>query len=406
MLVAIVLIGFILRGPIIAVAPISGIMRADLGLNAAQFGLLTSLPVLCFALVTPFASFFVGKGGANFSTMIAIIGVGLGSIIRSAGGVEAVFVGTIIMGAFITIGNVVIPVVIRRDIPPERVAIVTGSYTSALNVSSMITSLATAPIALALGWQIALLSWTGFVVIAAIGWLVAITPRAAIRFGPVKPLIETGAGDTVAIGTSSVPALSGTRPQTWRDASAVLLSLAFAGQAFAYYGLTAWFPSILVSEDGLSVTAAGSSSSIFQIAAVVGALGAPLLSKRIGVPLTFGIVAALWLSCPLGLLVSPQLWYVWGFTGGVAQGGGITLVFMLIVQLAMSGTHARRLSAMVQGVGYALGATSPTLIGAAHDATGAWGLPLVVVGIGTLTFTVAGLAGAIRATRRAPSAAR
>jgi CP family cyanate transporter-like MFS transporter len=399
--VAVVLIGFILRGPIIAVAPISGIMRTDLGLTAAQFGLLTSLPVLCFAIVTPFASFFIGKAGANFSTMIAILGVGVGSIIRSAGGVEAVFVGTIVMGAFITVGNVVIPVIIRRDVPPEKVAIVTGSYTSALNVSSMITSIATAPLALVFGWQTALLAWTGFVVIAAIGWLTAVGPRAAFAVGPLKPLIETGAGDTVAISTDSIPAISGARPQTWRNASAVLLSLAFAGQTFAYYGLTAWFPTILENEVGFSVTAAGSSSSIFQIAAVIGALGAPLLSKRIGIPRTLTLIAAFWLSCPIGLLLAPGAWLAWGFTGGVAQGGGITLIFMLIVQLAMNGTHARRLSAMIQGVGYALGATSPTLIGAAHDATGAWQLPLVLIGLGTLTFTVAGLAGAIRATRPA-----
>src|ERR1700712_945070 len=92
--VAIVLIGFILRGPIIAVAPISGIMRTGLNLNAAQFGLLTSLPVFCFALVTPLASYAIGKAGANFATMMAIIGVGIGSIIRSSGGVDAVFIGT------------------------------------------------------------------------------------------------------------------------------------------------------------------------------------------------------------------------------------------------------------------------------------------------------------------------
>src|ERR1700712_4678742 len=390
--VAIVLIGFILRGPIIAVAPVSGIMRPDLGLNAAQIGLLTSLPVFCFAIVTPFASFFVGKGGANFATMTAILGVGVGSIIRSAGGVEAVFIGTVIMGAFITVGNVVMPVIIRRDVPPERVAIVTGSYTSALNVSSMITSLATAPLALAFGWQIALLSWTGFVVIAAIGWLVAVGPRAAFTVGPLRPSVETGAGDTVAIDTSSIPAIRGTQLQTWRNASALLLSLAFAGQAFTYYGLTAWFPTILEDEVGFSVTQAGSSSSGFQIAAVIGAIGVPLMAKRIGVPRAFIIEAVLWLSCPIGLLLAPQSWLAWGFIGGVAQGGGITIVFMLIVQLAMNGTHARRLSAMIQGVGYALGATSPTLIGAAHDATGGWQLPLLILSFATVVFSVAGFA--------------
>jgi len=397
LLVGIVCIGFILRGPLVAVAPITGEISSDLSMTAAQAGLLTSLPVLCFALMTPFASLFVGKAGANFATSIAIIGVGIGSIIRSAGGVEATFAGTIIMGAFITIGNVVIPVIIRRDIPTERVGIVTGAYTSAMNVSSMITSLATVPLAAAFGWQGALLAWIGFVVLAALAWFTAIGPRQAFRWGPVTQGIETGAVDTVVIDTRGIP-LAAPEPRTWRNLSAVLLALAFAGQAFSYYGLTAWFPTILEQEVGYSAATAGSSSSIFQIAAVVGALGVPLISKRLGIPKTFIGVAVLWISFPLGMILAPQAWLAWGFFGGVAQGGGITIVFMLIVQLSMTGTHARRLSAMVQGVGYALGATAPTLIGAVHDATGTWTLPIGVVLVATLVFTASGLAGALRAT--------
>ncbi|WP_382308109.1 CynX/NimT family MFS transporter [Herbiconiux sp. UC225_62] len=397
LVVGIVFIGFILRGPLIAVAPITGTISDDLSMTAAQAGLLTSLPVLCFALITPFASIFVGKAGANFATTIAIIGVGIGSIVRSAGGLEATFAGTIIMGAFITIGNVVIPVIIRRDIREERVGIVTGAYTSAMNVSSMITSLATVPLAVVFGWRGALLAWLGFVVLAAVAWLVAVGPRRAFHWGPVRRSVETGAVDTVVIDTRSVT-LTGEEPRTWRNLSAVLLALAFAGQAFSYYGLTAWFPTILEQELGYTAANAGSSSSIFQIAAVVGALGVPLLSKRIGIPITFIGVAALWVSFPLGMILAPSTWLLWGFLGGVAQGGGITIVFMLIVQLAMSGTHARRLSAMIQGVGYALGATAPTLVGAVHDATGAWTLPIGVVLVATLVFSGAGLAGALRAT--------
>ncbi|MFB2555499.1 MFS transporter [Herbiconiux liangxiaofengii] len=398
----VVAVGFILRGPMVAVAPITHEISDDLALSAAAAGLLTSLPVLCFALVTPFASIFIGRAGANLATTVAIVGVGIGSIVRSAGGVEATFTGTIIMGAFITIGNVVIPVIIRRDIPPARVGIVTGAYTSAMNVSSMITSLATVPLAEAFGWRGALLAWLGFVAIAAAFWLIAVGPRAALRWGPIKPALETGAVDTVAVDTRGIP-LAAPEPHTWRNLSAVLLALAFAGQAFSYYGLTAWFPSILQQEVGYSAAAAGTSSSIFQIAAVVGALGVPLISQRLGIPRTFVAVAVLWISFPLGMMLAPDAWLAWGFLGGVAQGGGITIVFMLVVQLSLTGTHARRLSAMVQGVGYALGATAPTLVGAVHDATGAWTLPIAVVLVATLVFSVAGLAGALRATGpRAP----
>lgn len=399
LVLGIVCVGFLLRGPLVAVAPVSTTIGDDLGLSAAQLGLLTSLPVLCFAVMTPFASIFVGKAGANLATTLAVLGVGIGSIVRSAGGVEATFAGTILMGAFITIGNVVMPVIIRRDVPEHRVGIVTGAYTAAMNVSSMVTTLATVPLAAAFGWRGALFAWIGFVLLAAVAWLVAVGPRAALRWGPLKPALETGAFDTVAIDTRGIP-LAAPEPRTWRNLSAVLLALAFAGQAFSYYGLTAWFPTILEQEVGYSAEAAGSSSSVFQIAAVIGALGVPLLAQRIGIPRTFAIVAALWIVFPVGLMLAPGGWLAWGLSGGIAQGGGITVVFMLVVQLSLTGTHARRLSAMVQGVGYALGATAPTLIGAVHDATADWTLAIGVVLIATLVFTASGLAGALRATRR------
>lgn len=397
LVVGIIAIGLILRGPIVAVAPIAGEISADLSLNAAQVGLLTSVPVLCFALMTPLASLLIGKAGANVATTIAIVGVGVGSIVRSAGDVGALLAGTILMGAFITIGNVVIPVIIRRDISAGRVGIVTGAYTSALNVGSMITTLATVPLANALGWRGALLAWLGFVVLAAVAWLVAVGPRQAFRWGPLKPLVETDAVDTVAVDTRGIP-LAAQEPRTWRSLSAIFLSLAFGAQAFSYYGLTAWFPTILEQELDYSAGEAGASSSIFQIAAVVGALGVPLLSRRIGIPKTFSLVSVLWITLPLGMMLAPVGWPVWGFLGGVAQGGGITIVFMLVVQLAMSGAHARRLSAMVQGVGYALGATAAFLVGAVHDATGTWTLPIGVLLVSTLVFTASGLTAALRAS--------
>lgn len=397
LLLGIISVGLILRGPIVAVAPIAGEISDDLSLTAAQVGLLTSLPVLCFALMTPLASLLVGKAGANLATTIAIVGVGVGSIVRSAGDVGALLIGTILMGAFITIGNVVIPVIIRRDIPAARIGIVTGAYTSALNVGSMITTLATVPLANVLGWRGALLAWIGFVVLAAVAWLVAVGPRRALHWGPLKPAVETDAIATVAIDTRGIP-LAAPEHRTWRSLSAIFLSLAFGAQAFSYYGLTAWFPTILVEELDYSTGQAGASSSIFQIAAVVGALGVPLLSQRIGIPKTFALVSALWISLPLGMMVAPGGWLLWGFLGGAAQGGGITIVFVLVVQLAMSGTHARRLSAMVQGVGYTLGATAAFLVGAVHDATGTWALPIGVLLISTLVFTAAGLTAAVRAS--------
>jgi MFS transporter, CP family, cyanate transporter len=401
MIIGIVAIGLLLRGPIIAVAPIVGQISEDLGLTASQAGLFTSLPVLCFALVTPLASLVIERAGANAATTMTILGVALGIIVRSAGDTTAAFLGTLIMGAFITVGNVVVPVLIRRDFDPARIGLVTGLYTSALNIGSMITSVATAPIAERFGWRAALAAWVSLAVLAGLAWLRAVGPRAATRWGPLRPGAETGAIETVPTSTRPV-AVSDPRSHTatWRSITAILLALAFAGQSFAYYGLTAWFPELLMDEQGMSAAAAGSSSSIFQISAVLGALGIPILAQRAGIVVAMITLSVLWSTIPVGLILAPGGWAVWAFLGGVAQGGGITLIFMIVVRLSVSGPHSRRLSAMVQGVGYALAATAPWLVGAAYDSSGGWVSPLLVIAAAVALFATCGIAATIRSQRR------
>jgi CP family cyanate transporter-like MFS transporter len=400
-IIGVVAIGLLLRGPIIAVAPIIGEISDDLDLDASQAGLLTSLPVLCFALVTPLASLLIERAGANAATTMAIFGVALGTIVRSAGDTAAAFTGTVIMGLFITVGNVVVPVLIRRDVGPARVGMVTGLYTSALNIGSMLTSVATAPLAEAFGWRAALGAWVSLAVVAGLAWAAAVGVRAATKWGPVRPAVETGAIETVPTPTRPVPLSDpGAHSATWRSVTAILLALAFAGQAFAYYGLTAWFPKLLVDEQGLSVAAAGSSSSIFQISAVIGALGIPILAQRAGIVVAMSTLSVLWATIPLGLILAPEGWAAWALSGGVAQGGAITLIFMIVVRLAASGPHSRRLSAMVQGVGYAIAAAAPWLVGAAYESSGGWTSPLLVIACAIMVFATCGIAATVRARRR------
>ena len=56
---------------------------------------------------------------------------------RALPGFGWMLAGMIVIGASITIGNVVIPVIIRRDVPSARVALVTAAYAATLNVGSL-----------------------------------------------------------------------------------------------------------------------------------------------------------------------------------------------------------------------------------------------------------------------------
>lgn len=372
--------GLMLRGPIVAVAPIAGTIRLDLGLSAVQVGLLTGLPVLCFAALTPFASFLASRTGPRIAVLISIVGVGIGTIVRSAGGVEAIFVGTLLMGAFITIGNVVLPVVIRQS-SITRVGIVTGTYAAALNMGSMLTALATAPLAAAFGWQLALLFWLIFALIAGVAWFAVLRRRA--------PAAGRGSAPAPAPRAASAGRSLGVAPY--------LLGIAFAGQSFAYFGITAWLPSLLADEVGFSPTAAGAAASVFQFVGVAGAIAAPGIMALIGRGKAMVLIAGLWIIFLLGMMLVPHAWLAWTLVGGIAQSTGISATLTLIVTLARDERGSRRASALVQGIGYALGSFGPTVVGGLRDSTGAWTVPLGAAIASIVVFAIFGILATARA---------
>ena len=362
LLLAIGLIALNMRGPLVAVAPVVAQLQADLGFTPVELGFLTGIPVLCFALAAPLASLAGRKLGPEFAITLTLLGVLLGVVVRSAGGGSLVMLGTVILGVAITIGNIVVPLIIRRDFTPARQGAAMGTYTAALNIGSFLTSMVSAPLAELLGWRPAIAASGLFALSALAVWVIAVGRRRA--FIP-----------------AAVPAADPGRPagkltSRWITAA---LTFGFAGQAFSYYGVTAWLPSLLADELGMAPAAAGAGSSLFQILAIVGGLGVPLAARfasTTAVGLTLGL---LWLTVPVGLLLAPELWWLWCSFGGVAQGGGITLIFLAIIRLARDQASAARMSAIVQGTGYSFGAVAPTLLGYVHGVTGAWTGPLLLI---------------------------
>lgn len=385
-LAGLVLLALNLRGPLVAVSAVAVDLQTDLGMTAGTVGLLTSLPVLCFGLASPAASGLIGRLGIELSVLATLLVIFVGILVRSAGAVPAAFVGTVLIGLAITVGNLLGPLIVGRDFR-DRVALMTGTYTAALNVGSMLVLAVSGPLAAAFGWQVALAAAAVVPVVAAAVW-VPLTAQARRR-PPVRPRPHPAdpAAEPVTPSTSMFR-----RPSTW------LLTGAFAGQAYAYYGLTAWLPTVLVDEQGMTRGAAGAASSIFQVAALVGAFGAPVIINRMGGPLvSFLVNGVLWAALPLGLLLGPDLWALWSASSGVAQGGGFVTIFTVVIWRARTLRENRQLSSIVQTGGYCVAALGPTLLGLLHDATGVWTASLLTAFVGTMVLTVLGASAAVGA---------
>ncbi|WP_285105714.1 MFS transporter [Promicromonospora sp. MEB111] len=390
LLVAVLVFALNLRTPITSLPPVMSDVAAGLGLDQTLAGLLVGIPALCFSVVAPAASTLIARVGPYAAVTVALVGVIVGTLIRSAGtgtvGVVAAFAGTVVLGSAITVGNVVVPVIIARDFP-ARTALATGLYSSTMNLGSVFATSLTAPLAALLGWRGAIASWAIVAVVALVVWKITTRhlvdrPAPAHAPPPAERPEETWAGVL-------------RRPITW------VLTVAFAGQSFSYFAVTAWLPELLRDLLGVSVTTAGNAAAPFQGLAIAGSVLVPLaLAARVPMRGAAVVMALLWVSLPAGLLLAPQWWLLWVSLAGVAQGGNFVVIFTVVAQRCRTVAQTRRTVAAVQAFGYAVAATAPTVIGAVHVASGGWTAALVVMLGSTLAL---GTAELVATRRRGPT---
>ncbi|TFV67049.1 UNVERIFIED_ORG: MFS transporter [Bacillus sp. AZ43] len=386
-LAAVLLAGLNLRGAIAAVAPVLPELREELGLTPTTAGLLTTLPVLCFAGLAPASAWLGRRVGPRAAVLGGLLAVAAGSVLRVLDGPVVLLAGTFVVGAAMTIGNVLLPAVVKAEFA-ERAGPVTGMYTAALAAGAALTTALTAPIALLAGWRVALAAWASVAVLAAVVWSAVLGARPA----PASPPAPTRAGAPAGV---------------WRSRTAWAVTVVLAMQSALYYAFTAWLPSLLADEAGLALSTASFAASAFQLLGIPGALLVPVLLTRLAGQRGLAVTVAVgWGLVPLGLLVAPAAWLAWVVLGGVVQGAGISLAFALVALRAADEHVVTRLSAMSQLVGYAVGAAGPLVVGGLYAATGGWAAALWLLVAVAVVNGAAGLVAGRAVSVGGPSAHR
>jgi CP family cyanate transporter-like MFS transporter len=354
-----------LRAALTSVGPLLETIRADIGLTAGEAGFIGALPLITFAAVSPQVPRLARKLGTDRLLWSALALLAVGIVLRSLPVTGLLWVGTVLLGAAIAAGNVLMPSLIKRDFP-DHVSAATGVYTAVIGIIASTAAGVAVPMANALpgGWRTALGVWAGFVLIALAVW----SPRLARRQATPAP-----EATTVKIRT---PWRS---PLAWECAAFMALS------ATGFYTVLSWYPSILVSY-GMSATTAGWLLFTYQIVGVLMSAVVPLLLVRLrdqrAVAATSALLAMIGY---LGLLLAPELAVVWVLVGGVGAGALFFLALAFFSLRAADPRSSAALSGMGQSIGYLVAAIGPTLFGALHDATGGWRVPLsVLVGVAAL----------------------
>lgn len=360
LIAGILLIASTLRVTFTGAAPLLDAIRADYGLSTAQTGMLTTLPLLAFGLVSPLAAGVGRRLGIERSLLVALVLICLGIGLRSLPSTALLFGGTAIIGCGIALGNVLLPGLIKRDFS-QHVARMTGAYSITMGGAAALGSAMVVPLALAgFGWHGALLMLMVFPLLALLVWL----PQT--RKTATAPLTGSGAMHNRGI---------------WRSALAWQVTLFLGINSLVYYVIIGWLPAILQSL-GYSEAQAGSLHGLLQLATAAPGLAIPLILHRLKDQRAIAVIVALMCAISAcGLWFWPGQAVVWTLIFGFGSGATMILGLTFIGLRANSAHQAAALSGMAQTIGYLLAACGPPLMGKIHDANGDWQIPLIAVAL-------------------------
>lgn len=365
LLLAVLLIAANLRLGVTSLGALLDEVHTATGMSAATASSLTSLPVLCFAVVGATSMSLARRVGVHRGIGVALGLLAAGLLVRVLDGPVLLLVGTFITCAGIALANVLLPAVVKEHFP-GRVGAVTGAYSAVLSAGAALGAAAAVPVAHAAGsWRVGLAIWALLALAALAAWAPFCRARDHGTRGARGPML-------------------------WRSPIAWAITLLFASQGVAAYVVMSWLPTIYI-DAGFSHGEAGLLLAVSILIGVPVFLVAPTIATRLrSQGHLIAVLSLLMAAGFLGLWLAPVAGaWLWAVQLGV--GGGIFPVVLTLFSLrAADAAGTAALSSMGQSVGYLLAAPGPMVIGLLRDGTGSWSVPLALLTVSAVVQIAAG----------------
>ena len=354
----IVVLAFNLRPAAVSVGPVLGDISDGLHMTAAETGLLTSLPVLAFALFGALAPRLARLIGLHRLTLVALVCVVGGLAGRAAVTSVPVFLLLSLLAlAGMATANVLLPSLVKLHFP-DRVGLMTSIYSTALAIGLTSASVLTVPISEAGdGWRSGLLVWSATALIAALPWLLLVAHDR-------KPEEVKG-----PVGLLDVA----------RTRLGWMMALFFGLQSLQAYSIFGWFAE-LYRDAGFSAHTAGLLLGVITGVSIPLSFVIPALVVRsTNQSMLICAVMACYPIGYLGLIIAP---HSGALAWAVLVGVGTTtfpLILTLIGLRAHTSAGTAALSGFTQSTGYLIAGIGPFAVGLLHDGSGGWTVPLIVL---------------------------
>lgn len=361
-----------LRAPITSVGPVVDLIRDYLGVSNTTIGILTTIPLLAFGLLSPFAPRLARKFGMELTLFLVLITLSIGLILRPLGGMPALYIGTLFIGAGIAIANVLMPAFVKMKFP-KNIGVMTGIYAISMNLTAAIAAGLSVPLATGtnFSWKASIGIWAFMGITALLFWIPQLRYRETHK----------------TTNDTSVK-----KPSLLRSKLAWQITIFMGLQSLLFYAIVAWLPAIL-QDRGMTADKAGWMLSFVQFAQlpvtfIMPIIAAKMKNQLVLVWLTF-ITAILGILCIMTgqtVLVLPAT-----ILFGIATGTAFSLAMMFFTLRTDNVLEAADLSAMAQSIGYLLAATGPVIFGLLYDLTAGWVGSLALLAIAAIVLFIVGL---------------
>ncbi len=368
---AIALLAVNLRTAVASISPVVTFIQQEISLPIVTIGLLGIAAPMAFAIATSLSYPPARRIGVEKTLLITIGMIVLGHLLRAfSWDSTALFAGSLLSLLGAGMGNVLLPVMVRKYFP-NRVGIISSFYITLTAVSATIGAFFAVPVAQELGWRASLGQWAIL---------------AALTLIPIVFLLKNSRPE-------ARPDASGSHKAIWRSPTAWAIAAVQGMTSIFGYVSFAWMPLMLIEHNSVSVPEAGLLLALFSIMGLPVSLLVPLIATRYSKShaLIIFFSALMGTLGTLGVLFGDNsvLWLA-----VIAIGLGPTM-FPLALTLFNLRSRERStvlaLSAFGQGVSYTTATITVFAIGVLRELTGGWEAALWLMFAVALLSALAGI---------------
>lgn len=344
LLLGVIVVASTLRAPLTAIGPMISEIGNVLNIPNALLGLLTTIPLVMFGVVSPFVARISRRWGMSVTLMLGMWILLIGLFIRIIPNVKMLLIGTVLIGIGIALGNVILPSFVKWRFP-QHMGLMTGVFAATMNMTAGIGGGLSVPLSKinSGGYQYSLGFWVFFSVAGILLWIPQLKYNPKLEIAANKrPIYQSGL--------------------------AIAIALMMGFQSMNFYSTVTWFPDILMSY-GIDRQTAGYYLMLNQFAQLPMTFLMPIIAMKMKDqrPLVY-CFTTLFLVGFTALLFDNSVSIIIAMVAtGLAGGAAFSLCMLFFSLRARSTQDAIELSGFSQSVGYFIAAIGPMLIGYLFD---------------------------------------